>query len=140
MDYDKLNSPPRPRLSSRSTRVPAASSGGTCSAHMPPSEASECVKHTTWPFSGPSIARRLQGTGSRSTADEAMCEKEMRQPSERSHDYVCLNFGSNLAVAMSARNHGGSVVGCSFQLSRVSRLDFVAKRSALTISNGGLAR
>ena len=39
--------PPWPRMSMRSTRKPAASSGGTCSVHMPPSEASECVMQTT---------------------------------------------------------------------------------------------
>ena len=55
---------------------------------------------------------------------------------------MCLNFGSNLAVAMSVRNRGFGVVGCSFQFSRVSGLDFVAKKSSLTISTGpeGAAR
>jgi len=32
---------------------PSASNGGNCSAHMPPSDANECVKHTTCPFSAP---------------------------------------------------------------------------------------
>ena len=49
---------------------------------------------------------------------------------------MCLNFGSNLAAAMSVCNRGCSVVGCSFQFSRVPGLDFVAKKSSLTISNG----
>src|SRR5271169_5286207 len=57
-----------------------------------------------------------------------------------SHDYVCLNFSSNLAVAMSVRNRGFGIVGCSFQFSRVSGLYFVAKKSSLTISNGRKAR
>jgi hypothetical protein len=30
------------------------------------------------------------------------------------HDYVCLNFGGNLAPSMSIRNHGGGIVRCSF--------------------------
>ena len=30
-----------------------------------------------------------------------------------SHDYVCLNFGGNLAPSMSIRNHRGSIVRCS---------------------------
>ena len=59
---------------------------------------------------------------------------------DHSHDYVCLNFGSNLAAAMSVCNRGCGVVGCSFQFSRVSGLDFVAKKSSLTISNGRKAR
>ena len=59
---------------------------------------------------------------------------------DHSHDYVCLNFGSNLAAAMSVCNHGCGIVGCSFQFSRGSGLDFVAKKSSLTISNGRKAR
>src|SRR5262249_46145766 len=47
-----------------------------------------------------------------------------------------LNFGNNLAAAMSVRNRGCGVVSYSFQFSRVSGLDFVAKRSSLTIGNG----
>ena len=55
-----------------------------------------------------------------------------------SHDYVCLNFGGNLAAAMFARNHRCDVVGCSFQFSDFSGLDFVAKNSSLTIGNGAV--
>jgi hypothetical protein len=40
-------------LSGRSTRNPAASSSGTCSAHILPSVTSECVMQTMAPFSGP---------------------------------------------------------------------------------------
>src|ERR1700690_455523 len=41
---------------------------------------------------------------------------------------------------MSVCNRGCGVVDCSFQFSRVSGLDFVAKKSSLTISNGRKAR
>src|SRR5262249_46879146 len=57
-----------------------------------------------------------------------------------SHDYVCLNFGSNLAAAMSVGNRRCGIIGCSFEFSCVSGLDFVAQRSSLTISNGRKAR
>jgi hypothetical protein len=59
---------------------------------------------------------------------------------DHSHDYVCLDFGGNLAAAMSVRNCGCGVVGCRLQFSRVSGLDFVAKKRSLTISNGWNAR
>ena len=70
----------------------------------------------------------------------AKCRNGIFQQLGHSHDYVCLNFGSNLAVAMSVRNRGCGVVGCGFQFSRVSGLDFVAKKSSLTISTGRKAR
>src|SRR5882724_4404966 len=41
---------------------------------------------------------------------------------------------------MSVCNRGCGVVGCSFQFSRVSGLDFVAKESSLAISDGRKAR
>ena len=53
---------------------------------------------------------------------------------------MCLNFGSNLAAAMPVCNRGFGVVGCGFQFSRVPGLDFVAKKSSLTISDGRKAR
>ena len=68
------------------------------------------------------------------------CRKGISQNLDHSHDYVCLNFGSNLAAAMSVRNRGCDVVGCRFQFSRVSGLDFVAKKSSLTIGDGRKAR
>ena len=55
---------------------------------------------------------------------------------DHSHDYVCLNFGSNLPTAMFVRNCGYDVFGCRFEFSRVSGLDFVAKKSSLTIGDG----
>jgi len=70
-----------------------------------------------------------------------MChQKGISQHLDDSHDYVCLNFGSNLAAAMFVRNRGCDVVGCSFQFSRFSGLDFVAKKSSLTVGNGRKAR
>jgi hypothetical protein len=39
-------------------------------------------------------------------------------PAVGTNDYVCLNFGSNLAAAISVRNRGCDVVGCRFQFSR----------------------
>jgi hypothetical protein len=66
----------------------------------------------------------------------AMGQKGISQHLGHSHDYVSLNFGSNLAAAMSVCNRGCGVVGCSFQFSRVSGLDFVAKKSTLTIGDG----
>jgi hypothetical protein len=68
------------------------------------------------------------------------CQKGISQHLDDSHDYVCLNFGSNLAAAMFVCNRGGNVVGCSFQFSRFSGIDFVAKKSSLTIGNGRKAR
>src|SRR3954462_12708016 len=56
------------------------------------------------------------------------------------HDDVCLNFGSNLAAAVSVGNRGCGVVSCGFEFSRLSGLDFVAKQSSLTICNGRKAR
>ena len=67
-------------------------------------------------------------------------QKGISQHLDDSHDYVRLNFGSNLAAAMFVRNRGCDVVGCSFQFSRFSGLDFVAKKSSLTIGNGRKAR
>ena len=58
------------------------------------------------------------------------------QHSDDSHDDVRLNFGNNLATAMFVRKRGRGVVRCSVQFCRVSRLDFVAKRSPLTIGDG----
>ena len=68
------------------------------------------------------------------------CQEGISQNLDDSHDYVRLNFGSNLAAAMSVRNRGCDVVGCRFQFSRVSGLDFVAKKSSLTIGDGRKAR
>ena len=67
-------------------------------------------------------------------------QNRMSQHLDHRHDYVCLNFGSNLAAAMFVRNRGSDVVRCSFQFSRFSGLDFVAKKSSLTIGNGRKAR
>ena len=69
-----------------------------------------------------------------------MGQKGISQHLDDGHDYVCLNFGSNLAAAMFVRYRGCDVVGCSFQFSRFSGLDFVAKKSTLTIGNGRKAR
>ena len=71
---------------------------------------------------------------------EALGQKGISQHLDDSDDYVCLNFGSNLAAAMFVRNRGYDVVGCSFQFSRFSGLDFVAKKSSVTIGNGRKAR
>ena len=68
------------------------------------------------------------------------CQKGISQHLDDSHDYVRLNFGSNLAAAMFVRNRGSDVVGCSFQFSSSSGLDFVAKKSSLTIGNGRKTR
>jgi hypothetical protein len=68
------------------------------------------------------------------------CQKGISQYLDDRHDYVCLNFGSNLAAAMFFRNRRCDVVGCSLQFSRFSGLDFVAKNSPLTIGNGRKAR
>ena len=69
-----------------------------------------------------------------------LAPKGISQHLDHSHDYVCLNFGSNRAAAVSVRNRGCDVVGCKVQFSRVSGLDFVAKKSSLTISDGRKAR
>jgi hypothetical protein len=45
---------------------------------------------------------------------------------DHSHDYVCLNFGSNLAASVSARDLGGGVVGCGLEFACVSGFDLVA--------------
>src|SRR6185369_15574453 len=47
-------------MSMRSTRKPACNNGGTCSAHMPPSDASECVMQTTGAFSGPTRSYAIE--------------------------------------------------------------------------------
>src|SRR6476646_4020147 len=47
-------------MSSDSTRKPAASNGGTCSAHMPPSDASEWVMQTTGAVSGPTRSYAIE--------------------------------------------------------------------------------
>src|SRR6185437_6744535 len=60
--------------------------------------------------------------------------------SGHSHDYMCLNFGGDLASAMSVFNRGCGVIGRSFQFSRLSCFGLVAKKSSLTISNGRKAR
>jgi hypothetical protein len=67
-------------------------------------------------------------------------QKGISQHLDDSHDYVCLNFGSTLAAAVFFSNRGCDVVGCGFQFSRFSGLDFVAKKSPLTIGNGRKAR
>jgi hypothetical protein len=41
-----------------------------------------------------------------------MCPPTTSQYLGRSHDYVCLNFGSNFAGAVSVRNRGFGGVGC----------------------------
>lgn len=51
-----------------------------------------------------------------------------------------LNPGLNLAAAMSADKHGCGVLGRSSQSTRVSCLDFVAKRGPLTIGDGNFMR
>jgi hypothetical protein len=49
------------------------------------------------------------------------------------HDYVCLNFGGNLAPSMSIRNDGGGIVRCSLWLVCISGprqlVDQAARRS-----------
>jgi hypothetical protein len=57
-----------------------------------------------------------------------------------SYDDVGLNSGDDLAAAVFVRNRGRDVVSCGFQFSRVSGLDFAAKRCSLTIRNGRNAR
>src|SRR5258708_5706119 len=57
-----------------------------------------------------------------------------------SHDYVCLNFCSNLAASMSVRNLGRGVVGCGLQLVCVSGFDLVSKGSSLAVGNSWMAR
>jgi len=57
-----------------------------------------------------------------------------------SHDYVCLNFCSNLAASMSVRNLGRGVVGCGLQLVCVSGFDLVTEGSSLAVGNGRMAR
>jgi hypothetical protein len=64
----------------------------------------------------------------------AMGQRESQQLGH-SHDYVCLNLGGDLAATMSDGNHGRGVISCRFQFSSVSGLDFVAKKSSLTITN-----
>jgi hypothetical protein len=46
--------------------------------------------------------------------------------SDQSHDYMCLNFRSNLAASVSLRDLGGGVVGCCLQLICISGFDLVA--------------
>src|ERR1039458_146520 len=43
-----------------------------------------------------------------------------------SHDYVCLNFGSNFAASVSVRDLRRGVVSCGLQLSCISCFDLVA--------------
>ncbi len=43
-----------------------------------------------------------------------------------SHDYVCLNFGSNFAASVSVRDLRRGVVSCCLQLSCISCFDLVA--------------
>ena len=74
------------------------------------------------------------------TAAEVAVRHGTSKHLDHRHDYVCLNFSSNLTVAMSVRNRGRGVVGCSLQFSRVSGLDFIAKRGSLAIGNGRMAR
>ena len=84
------------------------------------------------------------GADSGLKSDMALCPerapKGKSQYLDDSHDYVCLNFGSNIAAAMFVRNRGCDVVGCSFQFSRFSGLDFVAKKGSLTIGDGRKTR
>ena len=82
----------------------------------------------------------MNGHHQEQTGWSGSCQKGISQHLDDSHDYVCLNFGGNLAAAMFVRNRGCDVVGCSFQFSRFSGLDFVAKKSSLTIGNGRKAR
>ena len=55
-----------------------------------------------------------------------VAKAEYSQHLNHSHDYVCLNFSSNLAAAMFGCNRRCGVVGYSFQVPRVSGLDLVA--------------
>jgi hypothetical protein len=70
----------------------------------------------------------------------AKCRNGIFRRLDHSHDDVSLNFGSDLAAAMFVCNRGCDVVGCNFQFSRFSGLDFVTKKSSLTIGNGRKAR
>ena len=66
-------------------------------------------------------------------------EWDVRRLDQR-RDYVRLYFGGDLTAAMSVSNRGGGVFGCSVQFSRLSRLDFVAKKGSLAISDGHATR
>ena len=83
---------------------------------------------------------RISGHAGFRTVHLGFAPKGISRHLDDSHDYVCLNFGSDLAAAMFVRNRGCDVVGCSFQFSRFSGLDFVAKKGSLTIGDGRKAR
>src|SRR4029453_6646712 len=51
-----------------------------------------------------------------------------------------LDFGSNLAIAMLARDGGGGMVGCRLELVGTPGLDLVAQRRALAIGDRGMTR
>ena len=93
-----------------------------------------------WATFGDTSAHPPISDGTLHYPTDETCQKGISQHLGHSHDYVCLNFGSNLAAAMFVRNRGCDVVGCSFQFSRFSGLDFVAKKSSLTLGNGRKAR
>jgi hypothetical protein len=62
----------------------------------------------------------------------AKCRNGIFQHLDHSHDHVCLNFGSNLAAAMSVCNRGCGVVGCSFQFSPAAARSLRMTPSALS--------
>src|SRR6266403_213022 len=57
-----------------------------------------------------------------------------------SHNYVSLNFCSNLTASMSIRNSGGCLIGCNLQPGCVPGFDLVAQGGSLTVRNSWMAR
>ena len=67
-----------------------------------------------------------QRTSSARPAISEKCQKGKSQHLDDSHDYVCLNFGSNLAASVYVRDLGRGVVGCGLKLACISGFDLVA--------------